>query len=512
MGINEEVKLMKKNTIMTVIITGIVGVILLLSCMTKSLYNEVNTYYQVYLNGKQIGVINDKNELYNLINNNQSAIKNEYKVENVYPPTDLKIIATNTYSKRVDNVNTVYDKIEEDDDFTIKGYTVNVKKDNEEFKINILDKEVFYDAAKRFVSAFLSEEEYEKYINNSQEKIVATGRVIQGMRFLENITIQEAYVSVNEKIYTDELELSQFLLFGSNPKSKSYTVKLGDTIESVADDNELNVEEFLVANTNYKSSNTLLRVGDKVNVTLINPQLTFVYDLYEIKDEVVYYQKEDPIYDKNQPTTYKNVIPGRNGIDRVEEIYSVTNGERSQEVTVTKLATIKEVKNQITTIGTKKIPSNSGGGIINNYQPVVLDGYWAWPTNRGYVITSYRGWRWGRMHQGIDVSGAGNFGSPIYAAASGTVTYTYNGCPSRGHGYGDSCGNALGNSIQITHGNGYVTKYGHLHQTLKVKVGQTVKKGDLIGYMGNSGSSTGAHLHFEVLINGTNIDPMKLYQ
>ena len=59
-------------------------------------------------------------------------------------------------------------------------------------------------------------------------------------------------------------------------------MKLGDTIESVSEDNKLNVEEFLVANVNYKSANTLLRVGDKVNVTLIDPQLTFVYDLYEI--------------------------------------------------------------------------------------------------------------------------------------------------------------------------------------------------------------------------------------
>lgn len=252
------------------------------------------------------------------------------------------------------------------------------------------------------------------------------------MKFLENITIKEDYISVNEDIYTDELKLSQFLLFGDNPNTKSYTVKLGDTIESVSEDNKLNVEEFLVANVNYKSANTLLRVGDKVNVTLIDPQLTFVYDLYEIKDEIVLFTKE-PVYDKTKPTSYREVTQaGQNGIDRFEETYSVTNGERSQEAQVKKIATIREAKKQITTIGTRNdnvyVPPN----------PVVIDGYWAWPTNKGYVITSYRGWRWGRMHQGIDVSGAGNFGSPIYAASDGTVTYVNSSCPSRGKGYGDS--------------------------------------------------------------------------
>lgn len=500
---------MKKNMIITVLITVIVSFIILLSGMSNKVFDNANIYYQVYLNGSKIGVIDNTDKLYNLIDNNQSAIKNEYNVDNVYPPTDLKIVATNTYNSKVDNINTVYDKIEENDNFTIKGYSIIIKNDDKAFTVNVLDKQVFYDAAKRFVKAFLDEDEYDRYINNNQKKIVETGRIIEGMRFLENITIKEAYISVNEHIYTNELELSQFLLFGENPQTKSYTVKLGDTISSVSEDNELNVEEFLIANTKYKSSDSLLRVGDKVNVTLINPQLTFVYDLYEIKDEIVYYQKEDPIYDKTKPTTYKEVIPGQNGIDRYEEVYSVTNGERSQEAEVTKLKTIKEVKNQVTTIGTKY---TGGGGISNNQNPVITGGYWAWPTNRGYVITSYRGWRWGRMHQGIDISGAGNFGSPIYAASSGTVVYTYNGCPSRGNGYGDSCGGAMGNSINIDHGNGYVTRYGHLHQTLRVKVGDTVTKGQLIGYMGNSGSSTGAHLHFEVLQNGTNIDPMRLYR
>ncbi len=165
------------------------------------------------------------------------------------------------------------------------------------------------------------------------------------------------------------------------------------------------------------------------------------------------------------------------------------------------------MQNQITTVG-----PNRGGSTSDYRDPVNLNGAWAWPTNRGYVITSYRGWRWGRMHQGVDISGAGNFGSAIYASAGGTVTYVNNTCPSQGRGYGDSCGGAMGNEVVINHGNGYVTRYGHLHQTVLVRVGQTVSRGEQIGYMGNSGSSTGAHLHFEVLYNGSNINPLSIYQ
>jgi len=501
---------MKKShkILITSIITIAVFFVLASTMFVKPIEESIHTFYQVYLNGNKIGVIEDKKELYALIDDSQTAIKEKYQVKNVYPPTDLKIIETNTYDSTLDDVKSVYDKIEEEDDFAIQGYEISIKGDNRDYRIYVLDKEIFYNATKRFVRAFLDQDEYEKYINNTQEEIVETGRIIEDMKFLENITIKESYISVNDVIYTDELDLVHFLLFGSNPNTKSYTIKLGDTIESISNANELNVEEFLIANTNYKSSNTILRVGEQVNVTLINPQLTFVYTLKEIYDQTEYFDKvRKP--DNTKYTSYSEITtPGINGIYRYQEEYQVENGERSQGADPVKIATIREVQNQVTTYGTKQssylppVPIN----------PVITGGSWGWPTNRGYVITSYRGWRWGRMHQGLDISGAGNFGSPIYAAADGVVTNAFKGCPSRGKGYGDTCGGSMGNSITIDHGNGYVTVYAHLHQNLLVKVGQRVGKGDQIGYMGNSGSSTGVHLHYEVKVNGVNIDPLRLYR
>lgn len=97
------------------------------------------------------------------------------------------------------------------------------------------------------------------------------------------------------------------------------------------------------------------------------------------------------------------------------------------------------------------------------------------------------------MHAGVDF--AGKLGSDIVAVAAGVVIWS-----GQRHGYG--------NLIEINHGNGYVTRYGHNQKNL-VKVGQTVKKGQKIALMGSSGRSTGPHVHFEVLRDGRQVDPAR---
>ncbi len=496
---------MNKKNITTLIITLIIGVVLFISMTAKKLEEDIYTFYQVYLNGEKIGTINSVDKLYALIDNNQSNIKKEYDVNNVYPPTDLQIVATNSYTSLTDDVETIYKRIEEKDDFTIKGYKVTVHGKDDTYTINVLDKDIFYNAAKRFVKAFLDENEYEKYINNNQEEIVETGRIIRNMKFSENISIKEDYISVKEKIYTDELELSKFLLFGDNPETHEYTIKLGDTIASVSSENKLNPEEFLIANPEYKSENSLLRVGDKVNVTLIAPKLTFNYELYEIYDEIDYFTKETK-QDASKDIGYSSITtPGQNGLIRYEEIYTVTNGVRPQSAEPKVHAVLRETINQVTTVGTHNpnpyIPVN----------PVEVTGDWGWPTNRGYIITTYYEWRWGSFHSALDIAiGGGN--SPIYAAADGVVTYVYNGCPTVGYGVSDTCGGGLGNRVDIDHGGGYKIRYGHMASGIKVSVGQKVSKGQVLGNMGSSGSSTGYHLHFETSYNGQTFNPLELYR
>ncbi|HLP66918.1 MAG TPA: M23 family metallopeptidase, partial [Rhizobium sp.] len=96
-------------------------------------------------------------------------------------------------------------------------------------------------------------------------------------------------------------------------------------------------------------------------------------------------------------------------------------------------------------------------------------------------------------HNGIDL--AGKEGSDVVAVASGVVTWA-----------GDRFG--YGEMVEINHGNGYVTRYGHANEVL-VKVGQPIKKGHVVAHMGSTGRSTGPHVHFEVWRDGRPVDPLR---
>ncbi len=108
------------------------------------------------------------------------------------------------------------------------------------------------------------------------------------------------------------------------------------------------------------------------------------------------------------------------------------------------------------------------------------------------VLTSRFGSRWGRMHSGVDFSAS--IGTPVNSSDGGRVIFA-------------GREGAYGNLIKIAHDNEYITYYGHLNK-ISVKNGQRVAKGELIGTVGNTGRSTGPHLHFEVRKNDTAVNPL----
>lgn len=135
----------------------------------------------------------------------------------------------------------------------------------------------------------------------------------------------------------------------------------------------------------------------------------------------------------------------------------------------------------------------SGGrlvpGVGSGPSGVVGRSGYAWP--RCATVTSEYGRRWGRMHQGIDIDG--NTGDPIFASKAGTVIFA-----------GSSSGYGL--LTLISHGDGVVTAYAH-QSALGVRDGQRVAQGQRIGSVGNTGNSTGSHLHFETRVNGSATNP-----
>ncbi|MBQ4583756.1 MAG: M23 family metallopeptidase [Bacilli bacterium] len=493
-----------KQKIITFLLVAITVVILFLYGLVDKEYNIAKEVYQVYLNGEAIGTIADEDKLYDLIDNNQQLIKEKYNVTNVYPPNNFEIIKKYTYDEKLTTAEDIYNKIEQLEDFTIKGYVITINPNDPEkeaFTINVTDKKIFESAINKFINTFVDEEVFIDYMNGTQKDIVDTGSIIENMGFNETFKIKESLISVNEKIFTDEISLSQYLLFGDQEETKYYTIKAGDTITSVSEENKLNTEEFLIANPKYESEDSLLAINDQVNVTLIKPMISLTYQLYSVSDEEQYFEKKI-VYDKSKPSSYSQITQsGVTGLTRLTERYTVTNGEQSQGSEVISKEVLREKVDQITTKGRRYY------GVTGNY--IDAGTGWAWPTNSGYRITSPYGYRWGAMHNAIDISGTG-FNSPIYAANDGEVVVANKQCKNCSYW-------SLGHYVVIKHANNYYTLYAHMN-SLNVSVGQTVSKGTIIGKMGETGRATGVHLHYSVSIGQPYsesyryINPLNLYR
>lgn len=157
--------------------------------------------------------------------------------------------------------------------------------------------------------------------------------------------------------------------------------------------------------------------------------------------------------------------------------------------------------------------SSSGSSSSGSSSVIVPSGSgFAWPTP-GFVSLSSE-WFEDREvynHGGIDIAGAGIMGTPVVAAADGTVIATNSSCTHNwGKSYSCGCGGGYGNYVMISHAGGKMTVYGHL-TSLTVSTGQSVSRGQVIGYVGSTGNSTGPHLHYECRLNGVRYNPMSEY-
>lgn len=139
--------------------------------------------------------------------------------------------------------------------------------------------------------------------------------------------------------------------------------------------------------------------------------------------------------------------------------------------------------------------------IIQNTQQgtTLQEGDWIWPVPGFSYISCYFGWDYDfwRMHKGIDVGDWGIYGTNIYASKGGTVIIAEDWYIP---------GYSYGKYVVVDHGGGYTSTYAHM-DTVNVYVGQVVEKGDVLGTVGNTGYSTGPHLHFEIRIDGDPVDP-----
>ena len=167
---------------------------------------------------------------------------------------------------------------------------------------------------------------------------------------------------------------------------------------------------------------------------------------------------------------------------RIAEIQREVDGLAAQEGRLTQIISQAEAAARQRTVSASAAPAPAGARSASGL---------IWPA-RGTVTSEY-GTRWGRLHAGIDIANA--TGTPIWAAKGGSVIHA-----------GSMSG--YGNVVMIDHGGGFTTVYAH-QSRIAVRNGQSVSQGEVIGYIGNTGNSTGPHLHFETRVNGSPQNPRR---
>jgi murein DD-endopeptidase MepM/ murein hydrolase activator NlpD len=472
---------MKKFT-MWLFVLILSSIVFLLGFNTKTNL-EPKYLYQVYLDDQVLGVIKSKTELEEYIDNQGSTLKEKYNVDKVYAPEGLEIRRIITYDNHVDKVEDVYEKLSELKPFTISGYQFTIKKEVETSDgetvtkntvVYVTDASIFETAIQNTIISFIGEDVYKAYREDTQTKIKETGLTYNDIYVDNDITKKQTNISVNEKIYVDSEELSQYILFSTNENKNQYVVKSGDTIESVANANKISIQEFLISNPEFTSKDNILYAGQVVSVAYANPLVDVMADVTKIEDQTTYFTVQEQSSNDIILGDEQVVQEGENGINRVTQNIRYKNGF-IQAAEVSQQVEIKPTTAKIVLVGTKYI-SGVGGN------------YWTWPTS-SYSISSSFGWRSYEYHTGLDIYNY--YGAPIYAANNGVVT--------NAGWYG-----TYGIFVGINHNNGYGTGYGHMSSLAPgIHVGSVVERGQIIGYIGLTGQTTGPHVHFELYYGST---------
>lgn len=329
------------------------------------------------------------------------------------------------------------------------------------------------------VVAVASEEDAEAVRDQILETYRAT--VLSDASHVEELTFQEKLEFRPKMVAEDSIrtveEAISILRYGTD-KLITYEVQSGDTSWDIARNYDITTEQLAVANPGVDLE--LLQIGQALNITYREPYVHTVSVSKRVVTEGIPFQ-EQTVEDPNLwPWQYEIVTPGEWG-QRELVIREYKEDGKTVKTEVLENRVLSEPKIQVAKVGTKQIPELGSGSLV---YPVVG------------VLTSNFGPRWGSWHNGIDIGA--HSGTPILAADSGMVTY-------RGW-YGN-----YGYMVKIDHGNGMVTLYAHL-SGFNVQLGDTVQKGAVIGYVGNTGYSTGPHLHFEVHVDGSPVNPLNYYQ
>ena len=418
---------------------------------------DYSTGYEYSYHGRVMGIVQNQEDVLKVLDlvSDQLSEQSNCNIE-IDKNTDITFKNVVSINKDVDDADMVLKKMTYMTDMQANAYAIYVDGNLEVILENkAMAEKVLEDVKNNYLA------------NNKKTTYESVG-------FAENIVIKEHKTKISN--ISSESNATKKIIAGKMGKVV-YKVKSGDTVSGICSKYDIPLKKLKELNSN--SNLKIIHIGQEITISQAMPSLTVkTVEVSTYAEGIKYkvtYKKTSGLYEGETSVNRS----GKNGKRIVTARITKENGnEVAKTVLETKI--IKEAVTKIVYKGTKPLPPKKGTGVF------------AYPVS-GYVLTSNFGRRAWEFHQGVDL--ACPTGTTIRASDGGTVTFA---------GYSG----AYGYLIKIDHGDGFATWYAHCSR-ISVSAGQKVYKGQSIGAVGSTGRSTGPHLHFQVMKNGTAVNPLR---
>lgn len=448
----KSVKLLWEEFRAKIISTVVTMAVIIAICAVVNIF-DWSLGYEVIVDGENIGLVTDRQIVYDAIDEVRGEIKmylgqnKDYEKE---PAFVRRLVSEKSLTDKEGIKTTLLSNV----DSMVEGYGIYINGQ---------------------VILGVSTREAADWVFATYKKMHLTEEVTEGVSvdFCENVEVKKEFLHI---ALLETPEEAVEILSGGRQELTTHTVKRGDSLWKIAEKYDTTVEHILAINDPAVTQN--LQIGSSVCVEEAVPMLSIrtirtvsltepvPFEVEEIKDDSMY---------EGRTLVERD---GQEGTAKVLARVTTVNGVQTQKEVI-ESETVTPPVNQIVKVGTKERPPTTGSGSFIN------------PTYG--VLSSRYGARWGKNHDGVDISG--EYNSDIKAADGGVVIYA-------------DWMSGYGNYVVIDHENGYQTAYGHC-ASMNVSVGDRVVKGKVIAKMGNTGRTSGTHLHFEVRYNGEYVNPLE---
>lgn len=430
--------------------------IILLTALAMVAIMNYSTGYEYYYNGRALGYVRHQSDVTKILNLVSAQLSEEAGVNiNIREESDIEFKPVFILDKELDSMDTVLKRFTYLTDTKAQAY--GIYADGKRLVI-CKDAETAEKVLEAIKAEYVSKEDNIKY---------------ESIGFKEDVEIRAVSVSLKK---ISSYSAAKKAILNGGEKEISYKIKSGDAISTICEKYDISIKELKKMNPDLDVD--LIHIGDKLIINKATSAIAVKTVSIEKYGERIKHKTKYVENDSMYKGTTNVIQSGKDGKRAVTAKVTRVNGDKVK-TKVIKEKIITEPVTEIIEKGTKIPPKTAATGTLTNPAP-------------GHSITSYFGARWGRMHEGIDLGCP--VGTSVRAADGGTVESA---------GWHD----AYGICIIINHGNGMKTLYAHNSGTY-VSAGDKVYKGQVIASSGSTGRSTGPHLHFEVIVNGSVVDPL----